>query len=149
MDSSAITHTKACRTRTRKPGPPGDRFATALRWLRWPVVVAWIIAIVLLHGLSGSLSKATTNGASAYLPASAASTKVALLQQAAEHTAGQPQTNAAIVVFATGRGRLTPADRAVIASARTAVAGLAGHVTGWPRPARCRPRPTARPWRSP
>ena len=130
MDTSAITHDQASRRRTRKSGTPGDRFATALRWLRWPVVIVWILAIVLLHGLSGSLSKVTTNGASAYLPASAASTKVALLQQAAEHTAGQPQTNAAIVVFAAGTGALTPADHAVIASARTAVAGLSGHVTG-------------------
>ncbi len=134
MDTSAMTHTKTSRTRTRKPGTPGDRFAAALRWLRWPVMIAWILAIVLLHGLSSSLSKATTNGASAYLPAAAASTKVALLQQAAEHTAGQPQTNAAIVVFATGTGRLTPADQAVIVSARAAVAGLAGHVSGLAAP---------------
>ena len=134
MDTSAITYAQAGRRRTRRPGPPGGRFATALRWLRWPVVVAWIIALVLLHGLSGSLSKVTTNGASAYLPASAASTKVALLQQAAEHTAGQPQTNAAIVVFATGTGPLTPADQAMIAAARTAVAGLAGHVSGLAAP---------------
>ena len=108
MDSSAITYTPAGRTRARQPGPPGDRFATGLRWLRWPVVVAWILALILLHGLSASLSKATDDGASAYLPASAASTKVALLQQAAEHTGGQPQTNAAIVVFAAGNGRPDP-----------------------------------------
>jgi len=139
MHSSAMTHAQAGRTRTREPGPPGDRFATALRWLRWPVVIAWVLALVVLHGMSGSLSKVTTDGASAYLPASAASTKVALLQQAAAHTAGQPQTNAAIVVFATGRGRLTPADRAVIAAARTAVAGLAGHITGLAAPGALQP----------
>jgi putative drug exporter of the RND superfamily len=138
MDSSAITHAQASGTQARKPGPPGDRFATWLRRLRWPVVVAWILAIVLLHGLSGSLSKATNDGASAYLPASAASTKVALLQQAAaqaaEHTGGQPQTNAAIVVFATGHGTLTPADHTVVAAARKAVAELAGHVSGLAAP---------------
>jgi hypothetical protein len=50
-----------------------------LRWLRWPVVVGWVVALVLLHGLSGSLYNVTNNGASAYLPASAASTKVASL----------------------------------------------------------------------
>ncbi len=67
MDPSAMTYTQARRTRTRKPGTPGDRFATALRWLRWPVVVAWILALVLLHGLSSSLSNLTDDGASAYL----------------------------------------------------------------------------------
>jgi putative drug exporter of the RND superfamily len=110
MDSSAITHAQAGPTRARTPGPRGDRLARWLRWLRWPVVVAWILAVVLLHGLSGSLSRVTSDGASAYLPATAASTKVALLQQAAEHSGGQPQTNAAIVVFATGKGTLTPAE---------------------------------------
>jgi putative drug exporter of the RND superfamily len=134
MDSSAITHAQAGPTRARTPGPRGDRLARWLRWLRWPVVVAWILAVVLLHGLSGSLSRVTSDGASAYLPATAASTKVALLQQAAEHSGGQPQTNAAIVVFATGKGTLTPADYAVIAAARTAVAGLAGHVSGLAAP---------------
>jgi putative drug exporter of the RND superfamily len=139
MDTSAITHVQAGRRRTRTPRTPGDPFATALRRLRWPVVVAWILAIVLLHGLSSSLSKVTNDGASAYLPASAASTKVALLQQAAAHTGGQPQTNAAIVVFATDSGRLTPDDHAVIASARAAVAGLAGHVTGLAAPGALQP----------
>jgi RND superfamily putative drug exporter len=126
------------RPRPRAPRTPGDRLATALRRLRWPVVIAWIVAIVLLDGLSGSLSKATNDGASAYLPASAASTRVVLLQQAAAqaaaHAGGQPQTNAAIVVFARDDGRLTPADQAAVASARGAVAGLAGHVAGLAAP---------------
>jgi len=134
-----MTHTQTSRTRTREPGTPGDGFPTALRRLRWPVVVAWILALVLLHGLSSSLSKATNDGASAYLPASAASTKVALLQQAAEHTGGQPQTNAAMVVFATDHGRLTPADHAVIAAARAAVTRLAGHVSGLAAPGALQP----------
>lgn len=139
MDSSAVPHFQTGRTRTRKPRTPGDPFATALRWLRWPVVAAWILAVVLLYGLSSSLSNATNNGASAFLPASAASTKVVVLQQAATHSAGQPETNAAIVVFATHTGRLTPADRAVIASARAAVAGLAGHVAGLAAPSALQP----------
>jgi RND superfamily putative drug exporter len=114
-----------------------------LHRLRWPVVVAWILAVVLLHGLSGSLSKVTNDGASAYLPTSAASTKVALLQQAAAqaatHAGGQLETNAAIVVFATDNGRLTAADHAVIASARAAVGGLAGHVPGLAAPGALQP----------
>ena len=126
------------RLRHRAPRTPGDRLATALRRLRWPVVIAWIIAIVALNGLSSSLSKATNDGASAYLPASAASTKVVLLQQAAAQaatrTGGQPETDTAIVVFARDNGSLTPADRAAIASARGAVAGLAGHPAGLAAP---------------
>jgi len=143
MDTSAMTQTQTGRTRTRKPGTPGDRFATWLRRLRWPVVVAWILTVVLLHGLSGSLSKVTRDGASAYLPASAASTKVALLQQAAAqavtHTSGQLETNAAIVVFATDKGHLTPADHAVIVSARAAVAGLADRTSGLAAPGALQP----------
>jgi len=42
----------------------------------------------------------TSDRAPAYLPTSAASTKVSLLEQAAKHADGQPPTNAAIVVFA-------------------------------------------------
>jgi putative drug exporter of the RND superfamily len=124
-------------TRKRGARTPDDRFAIWLRRLRWPVVIVWILAIVLLHGLSGSLSKATNDGASAYLPASAASTKVVLLQQAAAraalHTSGQPETNTAIAVFASS-GPLTAADQAAIGSARTAVVGLVGHVAGLAAP---------------
>ena len=45
------------------------------------------------------------------------------------------------MVFATGHGPLTPADRAVIAAARTAVAGLAGHVSGLAAPGALQPSP--------
>lgn len=117
----------------RRVRTPDDRFATWLRRLRWPVVIVWILAIVLLQGLSSSLAKATNDGISAYLPASAASTKVVLLEQAAAraaaHASGQPQSNTAIAVFASS-SPLTAADLAAIGSARAAVAGLAGHVAG-------------------
>src|SRR5580698_8030161 len=126
MDAAPMPPAQVDRVPPRAPRTPDDRLATALRRLRWPVVIAWVVAIVLLDGLSGSLSKATNDGASAYLPASAASTKVVLLQQdaaeAAAHAGGQPQTNAAIVVFARDDGRLTPADQAAVASAHAAVA---------------------------
>lgn len=52
-----MTYAQAGRPRARKPGAPGDSFATWLRRLRWPVVVAWIPTVVMLHGLSSSLSK--------------------------------------------------------------------------------------------
>lgn len=92
-------------------------------------MLAWILAIVLLHGLSSSLPNVTIDGASAYLPGSAASTQVALLQQCADRLAGQLQANTAIVVFAVSHGGLTPTDHAVVVAAREAVAGLVGHVT--------------------
>jgi RND superfamily putative drug exporter len=145
MDAASMTHAQIDRTRRRTPRTPGDRFATALRRLRWPVLIVWILAIVALNGLSSSLSKATNDGAAAYLPASAASTKVVLLQQAAARaaarTGGQPETDAAIVVFARDDGRLTTADQAVVASARGAVAGLVGHVAGLTAPGA--PQPSA------
>jgi RND superfamily putative drug exporter len=131
---------QADRTRGRVPRTPSDPFATTLRRLRWPVVLVWIIALVGLYGLSNSLSDVTNDGASAYLPSSAASTKVALLQQAAQHAAGQPTTDTAIMVFATdNNGALTPADHAAIISARAAVAGLVGHVTGLAAPGALQP----------
>jgi putative drug exporter of the RND superfamily len=114
----------------------------ALRWLRWPVVIVWLLAIVLLHGLSSSLSNVTNDTASAYLPSSAPSTKVALLQEAhsqgTRHGTGQVETNAAIVVFARDSG-LTARDRAAVAAARTAVAGLAGHVADLDSPGPAQP----------
>ncbi len=115
-------------SRNRVTRTPDDRFATALRRLRWPAVIAWVLAIIVLHGLAGSLSKVTNDSASAYLPSSAPSTRVVLLQEAGQGP-GQPLTNAAVVVFARDSG-LTAADVATVGAARTAVAGLVGHVTG-------------------
>jgi putative drug exporter of the RND superfamily len=137
-----MTPVQTPRAPRRGARTPDDRFATWLRRLRWPVVIIWILAVVLLSGLSSSLSKATNDGASAYLPASAASTKVSLLQQAAtraaSHTSGQPEVDTAIAVFASS-GPLTAADQAAIGSARAAVAGLAGHVAGLAAPSVLQP----------
>ena len=121
-------------TRKRARRTPDDRFATALRRLRWPVVIVWLLAIVLLNGLSSSLSKVTNDTASAYLPSSAPSTKVVLLQEAAQGST-QLETNAAVVVFARDSG-LTAADRAAVASARSAVTDLVRSRRG---PVRARP----------
>ena len=133
-----MTSSHANRPRKRAPRTPDNRFATWLRRLRWPAVIMWLLAIVLLHGLSGSLSSVTNDTASAYLPSSAASTKVALLREAAAeaaaHTSSRLATNAAVVVFARDNGTLTTADQSVITAARAAVAGLAGHVTGLAAP---------------
>jgi putative drug exporter of the RND superfamily len=126
------------RTLMRSPRTPDDPFATTLRRLRWPMLIIWVLAIILLFGLSSSLSRVTNNGQSAYLPSSAQSTKVVLLQQKAAqaitHAGRQPETDAAIVVFATDHGRLTSTDLAEINADRTAVRGLVGRVPGLARP---------------
>ncbi|HTT53330.1 MAG TPA: MMPL family transporter [Streptosporangiaceae bacterium] len=115
----------------------GDRLASWLRRLRWPVMIAWVIAIVLLEPLASGLSKVTNDTASAYLPASAPSTRVAELQQAAQHGPGQPETDTVVVLF-TRRAGLTTADLAAVGSARAAVTQLAGHVRGLAAPGRPR-----------
>jgi RND superfamily putative drug exporter len=103
----------------------GDWLATALRRWRWPVVIVWVIAVVALFPLAQSLDSVANGSASANLPSSASSTRVAELAQ----TPGQPDVDAATVVFARTTG-LTAADLAAVASARAAVARLAGHGSG-------------------
>jgi hypothetical protein len=41
--------------RTRRP-VSGTRFARTLRRLRWPVMIAWLIAVIFLFPLASSLS---------------------------------------------------------------------------------------------
>jgi putative drug exporter of the RND superfamily len=120
--------------RTRRP-VSGDRFARTLRRLRWPAMLAWLIAVVLLYPLASSLSHVTNDTNAANLPASAPSTRVITLelQQASRQGPGQPQTDAAFVVFVRGQG-LTAADMTAIASARAAVGRLAGQVSGLSTP---------------
>jgi hypothetical protein len=78
-----------------------DRFAVWLRRLRWPVVLLWLIAIVLLNPLSSSLSKVENNTAAALLPPAAQSTRAMNIEQAAAKT-GTDDT--AVVVFARSSG---------------------------------------------
>jgi RND superfamily putative drug exporter len=120
--------------RTRRP-VPGSRVARTLRRLRWPVMIAWLIAVIFLFPLANSLSRVTNDSNAANLPASAPSTRVIALelQQAARHGPGQPQTDTAFVVFARGKG-LTATDIAAIASARAAVGRLTGQVSGLSTP---------------
>jgi len=107
---------------TRARPDSGDRLATILRRLRWPVVVVWVLIIVLAYPAAHGLSNVTSSNASAYLPSSAQSTKVVLIEQAAQQ--GKPESDPATVVFSNGKG-LTAADRAAVAAARAAVAQLA------------------------
>lgn len=120
--------------RTRRP-VSSSRFARALRRLRWPVVIAWLIAVVFVFPLAGSLSHVTNDTDAANLPASAPSTRVIALelQQAARRGPGQPQTDTAFVVFARSKG-LTAADMTAISAARAAVGHLAGQVSGLSTP---------------
>ena len=115
---------------------PRDRLARALRRLRWPVVIAWVLAIVLLRPIAAGLSGATDGTASAYLPAGAPSTRVVDLQEAAQQ--GRPTSDTAIVVFARAGG-LTAGDRTAVASARSAVARLVGAEPGLRAPGPTQP----------
>jgi putative drug exporter of the RND superfamily len=125
--------------RRRKRPRPEDPLGRALRWLRWPVVIVWVLAIVALNPLASSLSKMTDNSAEAYLPSNADSTKVVELEQAAQHLSSK-DVDDAIVVFARSSG-LTAADATAVASARASVARLARTVPGLSAPGR--PVPSA------
>jgi RND superfamily putative drug exporter len=103
------------------------RLDTALRRLRWPVVIFWVTVVVILNPFASGLSNLTNNGTAANLPASASSTRVAALQQQAQHSSAD--VDQAIVVFASGN-RLTAGDLAAVASTRTAVARLAARAGG-------------------
>ncbi len=113
--------------RSPHDSPPGGRLATALRWLRWPVLVVWLLAAVALFSAAHSLSSVANSTPEVNLQSSAPSTRVLVLQQAAQH--GQPNNDTAIVVFARAAG-LSQANLAAVNSARAAVARLAGHVAG-------------------
>jgi putative drug exporter of the RND superfamily len=141
QSATTTRKTSAQRPAARFRGPrPDDKLGRVLRWLRWPLVVGWLIIIVLLNPLASSLPSVTSNSASAYLPSSADSTKVVALEQAAQHRPGHPDVDPVIVVFAR-RGGLTVADRAAVVSAHAAVAGLLSSVHGLSAPGR--PVPSA------
>ena len=126
---------------SRSGGPrPDDKLGRALRLLRWPVAVIWLLAIVALYPLASSLSSVTSDSAAAFLPSSADSTKVVELEQAAQHGLGKPDVDPVIVVFARSGG-LTAADQAAIASVRAAVAQLAQALPGLSAPGK--PVPSA------
>jgi RND superfamily putative drug exporter len=121
--SHAIVREPECETPPHKESPvQTDRFARTLRWARWPVLAIWLALIVVLNPLSNDLSGKVNDTAQANLPANAASTRVAVIQDAA--TQGKPKTDQAVVVFARDAG-LSPSDLTAIDQARTAVATVA------------------------
>jgi len=127
-------------SRRRRRPRPDDKLGRMLRWLRWPVVIVWLFAIVALNPLASSLSNVTNSSASAYLQSTADSTRVVELEQAAQHQRGQPDVDQMIVVFARQSG-LTAADKAAVASAHAAVARLVSTVRGLSLPGK--PVPSA------
>jgi len=44
---------------TERQSVPADRFARLLRRSRWPVLAAWVIAVMLLYPLAHGLANAT------------------------------------------------------------------------------------------
>jgi putative drug exporter of the RND superfamily len=115
--------------RRRSRPAPADRFARAMRLLRWPVVIIWLVGVVTLYPAARTLSSLANGTAAANLPSSAPSTRVVELQQGP----GQPDVDQATVVFVRNAG-LTPSDLAAVASAHAAVGRLATHVHGLGRP---------------
>src|SRR5450755_2630749 len=117
MNARKTSATDARTTKDTRTTPPAGRLAHWLHVLRWPVVIVWILATVFLLPLAAGL------------PPAAPSTRVALLQDAAAHGRGQPQSEQAIVIFAR-KGPLSSADLSAVASANRAVRRIAGTVTG-------------------
>jgi putative drug exporter of the RND superfamily len=101
--------------------PGGGPFAALGRLVTrhpWRVIAVWIIAAVAVVATAPALPT-TTNEAS-FLPSSYESIKAQNLQDQAFPQAGKVDATAAIIVFArSGGGRLTPADKAKVASIAT------------------------------
>jgi putative drug exporter of the RND superfamily len=105
------------------PGPGGGPFAALGRLVTghpWIVIAVWIIAAVAIVATAPALPT-TTNEAS-FLPSTYESIKAQNLQNQAFPQAGKLDAAAAIIVFArSDHGRLTPADKAKVASIASAL----------------------------
>jgi RND superfamily putative drug exporter len=94
------------------------------------VLVVWVVLFLVLSPLSSGLSHVLNNGSQAFLPSSAASTRVAEIQQTAE---GGKSTDASTVVLVRPSGApLSAAGLSAAAAVRAAVAQL--HVAGLSAP---------------
>ena len=92
---------------------------------RWLVVGFWLVVVVLAGPLSGKLTGAEKNDASAWLPASAESVKVLDVQERFQ----SPNVYPGVIVYYRASG-LTAADRAKAAADAHRFAGLPGAVPG-------------------
>ncbi|GAB2627953.1 membrane protein [Paractinoplanes abujensis] len=91
---------------TTQDAPPGR---AAGRWLPWLVIGLWVALAAVMVPLSGKLSSVTTDKAVDALPASAESTKVAVLEESLPGA----EDNTFVFVYHRA-GRLTYADRATV-----------------------------------
>jgi putative drug exporter of the RND superfamily len=106
-----------------------DRLGVWLRRLRWPVLLVWVLLVLLLSHASSGLSQVVNNGTQAFLPPSAASTRVAELEQG---TSGAETDQATVVMVRPGGSVLGTSGLTAAASARAAVGRL--HVAGLTAP---------------
>jgi putative drug exporter of the RND superfamily len=90
-------------------------------WTKWVVVGFWVVAVAVAYPLSGKLTGAEKNDASAWLPASAESVKVLGVQTRLK----PPNTYSGVVVYYRASG-LTATDRAKAAADARRFAGLHG-----------------------
>jgi putative drug exporter of the RND superfamily len=94
-------------------------------WTKWVVVGLWVVVLVVALPLSSKLMGAEKNDASAWLPASAESTKVLNAQARFQ----SPNIYTGVVVYERPSG-LTAADRAKAAADAKRFAGIQGVVPG-------------------
>jgi putative drug exporter of the RND superfamily len=94
-------------------------------WTKWVVVGFWVVVLVIALPLSSKLMGAEKNDASAWLPASAESTKVLNAQARFQ----SPNIYTGVVVYQRASG-LTAADRAKAAADARQFAGIQGIVPG-------------------
>jgi putative drug exporter of the RND superfamily len=94
-------------------------------WTKWLVIGFWVVVVAVLYPLSGKLTGAEKNDASAWLPASAESVKVLDVQSRFQ----SPNVFPGAVVYYRASG-LTAADRAKAAADARKFAGLHGAVPG-------------------
>ncbi|MGC8464213.1 MAG: MMPL family transporter [Acidimicrobiales bacterium] len=97
------------------------------RRTKWAIVVGTIALVAVVGPLAGKLPALEQNSPDNFLPSGAASTKVLQYQEAHAGKTSLP----AVVVFSRAR-KLSDADRAAVARARTAIA--ASHLAGAGRP---------------
>jgi putative drug exporter of the RND superfamily len=94
-------------------------------WTKWVVLGFWVLVLVITLPLSSKLMGAEKNDASAWLPASAESTKVLNAQARFQ----SPNVYTGVVVYQRASG-LTAADRAKAAADARQFAGIPGVIPG-------------------
>src|ERR1700712_833514 len=90
--------------------------AKRLKWIKWAVLVFWVVLLAILGPLAGKLSGAEKNDATAFLPGNAESTKV--FNELKTFPGGDAIPF--VVVYARDSG-LTAADLAAVNKARAAI----------------------------